>query len=115
MSSKEDWPSTEAVVYSVGWFDPSRNDFGHYKVVYSYRVGEERYIGEFRDYINRPREYLHPNDTISIRYNPEVPSKSFYPLAHSATNRRLFSFAIAVGLATIVLLILYFTKSLNQH
>lgn len=110
MSSKEDWPATDALVYSVEWFDPSRNDFGHYDVVYSYRIGEERYVGRFSDYIEGTTEYLHSGDTISIRYNPEAPGKSSYPLVHSATNRRLAFIGIGLGLAAAVMLVLYFTS-----
>lgn len=103
---KDQWRTVEALVYSVEWIDPSRNDYGHYKVVYSYKVGEERYVGEFRDYTAGKDGYLHPNDTISIQYNPENPTRSFYPLVHSATKRRLNAAGIGCAVAIVYLLIL---------
>ena len=47
---REQWPPTDGLIFSVEWFEPTRNDFGHYTVIYSYRVGDARFTGEFRDY-----------------------------------------------------------------
>jgi hypothetical protein len=49
ISGKADWHSATANIYSVEWIEPNRNDFGHYNVVYSYRVNDEMYTGEFSD------------------------------------------------------------------
>jgi hypothetical protein len=71
---KEQWPITEALVFSVDWTEPSRNDSSHYTVIYSYRVGEELYTGQFRDYTGEQDSYLHQDDVISVRYCPELPA-----------------------------------------
>ena len=104
---KEQWQITEAIVFSVDWFEPTRYDFGHYTVVYSYRVDNERFTGEFRDYTDERDDYLHRDDAISIRYCPEHPDRSFYPGAKSAIDKRLLFLGIGAGLAVIVLLITY--------
>lgn len=49
-SNKADWRLTTATVYSADWVPRTRNDFGHFNVVYSYRVDNEYYTGEFNDY-----------------------------------------------------------------
>jgi hypothetical protein len=103
---KEQWPATDALVYSVDWIEPSREDFGHYTVVYSYRVDDERYTGEFRDY-NEQGNSLHRDDVISIRYCPERPAKSFYPDVKSALSKRVLFLSVGAGIALIVLMIVY--------
>ena len=107
MTSRADWQSTTANVYSVEWIEPNRNDFGHYNVVYSYRVNAEMYIGEFADYGSADESYLKRDDSIQIRYDPANPKRSFYPEARGATKRRLFFAGLGLGLALIVMLIVY--------
>jgi hypothetical protein len=104
------WPTVKGLVYSVDWIDPSRNDFGHYNVVYSYRVGEKRFTGSFADYGEASEDYLHPDDMIDIQYNPERQDQSFYPLVRKATNLRLLFIAIGLGAGLIALLILFLTR-----
>lgn len=79
MPSKADLITTQALVYSVDWFQGNRNDLPHYTVVYSYQVGDDWYTGTFYDYGHKEQDsYLHRDDTITIRYNPANPQKSFY-------------------------------------
>ncbi len=104
---KEGWLPTKALVYSVEWIDPSRNDFGHYSVVYSYRANDELYTGKFNDYGPESETYLHPKDVIDIQYNPEHLEDSYYPLVRTATKRRVLSFAIGLAIGIAVLLIVY--------
>jgi hypothetical protein len=104
---KEQWPIAEALVFSVDWVEPTRNDFGHYTLVYSYRVDNERFTGEFRDYTEERDNYLHRDDVISIRYCPEHPSRSFYPETKSVADKRLLFLGIGAGLAVIVFAIVY--------
>jgi hypothetical protein len=106
---KEYWPTTEALVYSVEWFEATHDDYANYLVVYSYRVGDQRYTGEFRDYGTHLEGFLHRNDTISVRYSPENPEKSYFPQRNSALNRRLLAIGIGAGFAVIVMLIVYFS------
>jgi hypothetical protein len=113
---KELWGTAEALVYSVDRYDPtgsSADDYPHYTVVYSYRAGEERYTGKFDDYRDGSDSYFHAGDSVSIRYCPERPERSFYPEAKSATNRRLLAFGVGAGLAVIVMLIVYFDGGLR--
>jgi len=110
MSSKQNWPSTEALVYSVEWFDPSRADSGHYKVEYSYRIGDERYTGEFYDYGSSQESYLHRDDTIRIEYDPSRPQHSRYPEAREPRFAlpEWATWALRILVGALVLLILCF-------
>ena len=82
MSDKKTWPTTQGLVYSVEWFDGSRQDEPHYAVTYSYRVDGE-YVGTFNDYISQSDDYLHRDDTITIAYDPAKPEHSFTPMRPS--------------------------------
>jgi hypothetical protein len=114
ISKKADWQLATANVYSVEWIEPSRNDFGHYNVVYSYRVNDEMYEGEFCDYGAVGESYLKRDDSIQIRYNPSNPRKSFYPEARTAAKRRLFFVGLGLGLAALVMLIVYLNGGFKQ-
>ena len=114
ISKKSDWQITTANIYSADWIDPTRNDFGHYNVVYSYRVGEEIYIGEFSDYRSATDSYLKRDETIQIRYNPFKPKQSFYPERRSAAKRRIFWASLGLGLALVILLIVYLNGGFKQ-
>jgi Protein of unknown function (DUF3592) len=105
--TKANWPMTTANIYSVESIDANRNDFGHYNVVYSYRVNDEMYTGEFSDYGSENESYLKRDDSIQIRYDPSNPKKSFYPEVRSATKRRLFYFGLGLAIALIVMLIVF--------
>ena len=107
---KEQWQIADALVYSVDWIQGSRNDEPHYDVVYSYKVGEERYTGQFSDYGADKR--FHADDTISIRYCPEHPAKSFCPDARAPLVSRWMLFAVMMGTAAVVFLMVYFS---NRH
>jgi len=118
MTPKELWQTAEALVYSVERFDPDgrgEEDYGHYTVVYSYRVGEDRHTGEFNDYCDATDSYFHRDDTISVKYCPEHPEKSFYPDAESAKNKRLIAIGFGACLAVIVMLIVYFSGGFRSH
>jgi hypothetical protein len=102
---KEQWQMAEALIYSCDWIKPDERSEGYYGVVYSYKVGEERYTGEFSDYSSdKP---LHRDDVISIRYCPEQPQKSFYPKRETAIGRRLLLYGISFGGGMLVVLIKY--------
>ena len=60
---------------------------GHYWVVISYTVNGEIYSGRFIDFGLQAEEYFHRGDTLTIRYNPQRPSKFYYP--ELRTQRRL--------------------------
>jgi hypothetical protein len=111
MPSNDDWPTTKGLVFSVEWFEGGRYSYPNYEVVYSYEVDDTSYSGRFRDYIGMSDDYFHRDDTIEIRYNPQKPGKSYYPLAHSDRSRRLFAFGIGAAAGLIALVFLY----LNQH
>ena len=84
---------TEALIYSLDLIKPSRDE-PHYDVVYSYKVGEERYTGQFSDYYRGDSHSpLHVNGIISIRYCPEHPAKSYYPDAQPPAVSRWMLFA----------------------
>jgi hypothetical protein len=104
---KEGWLPAKGLIYSIEWIEPSRNDFGHYNVVYSYRVNDEMHTGHFRDYTSPVDDYLHRDDTIDIQYNPKHEEQSHYPLAQSAINGRLTFFSIGAILGAVVMLIVY--------
>lgn len=106
-SYKEGWLPAKGLIYSVEWIDPSRNDFGHYNVVYSYKVNDETYTGHFRDYRSPTDDYLHRDDAIDIQYNPEHFERSHYPRVQSATKRRLAFISIGFAVAIVVLFIVY--------
>src|ERR1017187_1264786 len=98
MAKNQDWQLVIANVFSAEWIDATRNDFGHYSLVYTYRVGDEIYRGESSDYRPAADEYLKRDDSIQVRYDPSNPKRSFYPEARSATNKRLFFFGIGAGI-----------------
>ena len=104
---KENWTPAKALVYSVEWIEPSRNDFGHYNVVFSYHAGGEIYAGNFSDYGTATEDYLRRDDDIDIRYNPNRPQQNYYPLARSATNRRLIFISIGLVFGVVALLCLF--------
>lgn len=114
ISGKADWYSATANIYSVEWIEPNRNDFGHYNVVYSYRVNDEMYTGEFSDYGSGDESYLKRDDSIQIRYSPSNPSKSFYPEVRTATKKRLFFAGLGLGLGAVVMLIVYLNGGFKQ-
>jgi len=111
---KEQWQITDALVSSVEWIEPSRYEGGHYDVVYSYKVGEERYTGEFSDYVSRDNP-LHANDIISIRYCPEHPEKSYSPDLQGSTIPRLAVIAVGGAIGLIVFLIALLSGSLSKR
>ncbi len=111
--AKDGWYPAKGLVYSVDWIDPSRYDYGHYDVVYSYRVADEEYIGQFSDYTSADADCLHKGDTIDILYNPAKPKKSFYSAAGKRISRLVFV-TIGVVVGIIVMLIAYFTGGLNS-
>ena len=90
----------------MDWFDPSRSYGGHFDIVYSYKVSEVRYTGQFSDY-SKSDKPLHVNDTIAIRYCPEHPDRSYYPKVQRDPYPHSLIFAIGVGAALIVFLIVY--------
>jgi hypothetical protein len=105
---KQDWQLTTANVYSVEWIEPSRNDWGHYEVTYSYRAGDEYYTGHVSDYSFASTTFLKRNDSIEIRYNPQNPRKSYYPDAQRPIISKL-SLALIGGLSlgALVMLSMY--------
>jgi hypothetical protein len=102
---EEQWPTTDALIHSVEWIPPCRNDWGHYSVKYSYSVEGEQYTGKFNDYTDQTNSYLRPDGVISIRYRPDKRAKNYYPERKSATVRRLIS--IGVGLVFAISMIWY--------
>ena len=76
-------------------------------MVYSYKVGEDRYTGEFSDYSREQDTPLYGNDVISIRYCPEHPARSYYPEIQNTANPRLLIFAIGAGVGLLVLIVAY--------
>ena len=78
---KSQWPTTQALVYTVDWYDATRSDPGHYDVTFSYNVDGARYTGTFSDYGKSDEPYLHRNDEITIRYNAAHPQQCEYPAA----------------------------------
>ncbi|MBS1820440.1 MAG: DUF3592 domain-containing protein [Acidobacteria bacterium] len=113
-SGRSDWQITPANVYSVDWIDPSRNDWGHYEVVYSYRVGNDFFTGRFSDYGSPAESYLKRDDTIHIRYNPSNSKKSFYPDARQPSIKKVSLALIGVGIGLLVMLIVYLSGGFNS-
>ncbi len=110
---RELWTSAKALVYSVQWIEPTHDDYGHYDVVFSYRAAGELYTGTFTDYGKAAEDYLHKEDVIDILYDPDHPERNFYPRVRTATNRRLISFFIGIGIAIVVLLVSFLKKHFN--
>jgi hypothetical protein len=111
---REQWPTTQGLVYSVNWFEPTYDNEGypHYTVVYSYRIGTERYVGQFDDYHLMTDAYLRKDDSILIHYCPEQPEKSYYADAQSANKKGLVAIGIgaALGIAAVIWLLLLHTR-----
>ena len=103
---KEQWPTTQGLVYSVDWFEPrsDKENYPHYTVVYSYRIGDDRYVGTFADYRSMMDGYFRKDDSILIHYCPEHPEKSYYADVQSATKKRLVAFGIGAALGIVVLI-----------
>jgi Protein of unknown function (DUF3592) len=106
---KDQWQIAEALVYSSEWILPTRNNFGHYRVVYSYRAGGERYTGESAHYGNEKDSYLRRDDVITIRYCPETPAESYYPDAKKRIPKWLLFLSIEAGVVLAALLVFYFS------
>jgi hypothetical protein len=108
---RQDWQLTIANVYSVEWIEPSRNDWGHYDVTYSYRAGNEYYTGHFSDYTSVNATFLKRNDSIEIRYNPQNARKSYYPDAKRPIISKM-SLALIGGLSigAVVMLSMYLSS-----
>ncbi len=105
ITGKDKWLLTTAVVYSYEWADLEDqvdSEVGFHNVVYSYRVGDERYVGKFAYYGYQAESYLHRGDTFTIRYNPSHPERSYYPELRTRHKFVLIAFAIGAIAALIV-------------
>jgi hypothetical protein len=104
-TGKDLWTPITAVVFSCEWTSlPNQTDseVGHYHVVYSYSVANERYVGRFVDYGLQQESYLHPGDTFTIRYDPSHPSRSYYPDLRTRRSFLLICAGIGAGLGLLV-------------
>jgi hypothetical protein len=73
------WQSKEATIYSAEWIDPQGEQRGCWRVAYSYRVGDEYYSGQFTDWSSADISSYRKNETLSIEYSIEDPSRSRVP------------------------------------
>jgi Protein of unknown function (DUF3592) len=78
-SGQGSWQSKEATIYSAEWIDPQGEERGCWQVTYSYRVGEEYYSGKFTDWSSADISSYRKNETLSIEYSIEDPSRSRVP------------------------------------
>jgi hypothetical protein len=100
---KNSWPKTLAHVYSVEEIEAEYgNQIAGYNVVYSYSVGNGRYVGKFSD----SHTSLRKGEIVSVRYCPEHPDRSFYPMATGLSGRGLIVVALGAGAALAVLFVL---------
>jgi len=102
---KASWIPTVATVYSVVWFEASRNNDAHYDVTFSYRVNGELETGHFTDYTSEADSYLKRGDEIEVLYNPANPCKTYYPYVHTATKRRLIACGLGFALGAVALIL----------
>jgi hypothetical protein len=109
-TNRQGWVAAKGLVYSAEWIEPSRNDRGHYNVVFSYNVDGEFYTGEFTDYGTASEEYLHRDDSVDILYDPNSPKHSFYSKVSAEDNRPLIALGIVGAMALIAMLIIYLIK-----
>jgi hypothetical protein len=112
---KDRWLSTTGTVYSVEWRGLSNqvdSPVGYYDVVFSYRATDQIYTGKFSDYGMEAEGYLHPDNTIEIRYDPSHPQRNYYPELRTYTNYRLLCFSVGVTIAIVVMVIAYLRGNL---
>ena len=122
ITGKDKWLPATATVYSREYTDLNpgaqadlpglietnvEDEVGNYRVTYSYAVAGEYYNGVFNDFGSADEVYVNRGDTLTIRYNPRNPAKSYYPGARTQTRFNLISLAIGAvfGLAALVLLV----------
>jgi hypothetical protein len=73
------WQSEQAAIYSAEWIDPQGEQRGCWRVTYSYRVGDEYHGGQFTDWSSADISSYRKNETLSIEYSIEDPSRSRVP------------------------------------
>ena len=107
ITGKDKWTPTVATVFSYAFTQGYRQvgAVGYHVVVYSYSVEGARYSGNFSDYGRQDDEYLKPNDTFPIKYNPRHPSRSYYPDLRTRRQAAVINFAIGFALGALVLAI----------
>ena len=93
LTGRDKWASIDALVFSSEYVPYQRTALAHYHVIHSYKVGEERYVGEFDDFSVRPR--FKREETISVRFNPRAPKRSYYP--EQWTDTMFFIAAFTLG------------------
>jgi hypothetical protein len=114
VTGKDRWTSTPATVFSyacTSLASQADSSVGHHHVVYSYSVASERYSGEFVDYGTQEEEYLKPNDTLAIKYDPRHPSRSYYPELRTRRNLAVICFSIGLALALLVFLVNFLARA----
>lgn len=105
ITGKDRWVPTNAEIFSCDWADLEDqidSDVGYYNVVYSYVVAGERYVGKFTDFGFQRESYFRRGDTFIVRYDPNRPSRSYYPDLRFRYRFHLICAGIGAGLALLV-------------
>lgn len=105
LTGKDRWVPTEAEIFSCDWADLEDqidSEVGYYRVVYSYVVADERYVGKFTDFGLQKESYFRRGDTFIVRYNPNRPSRSYYPELRSRYKFHLICAGVGAGAALLV-------------
>ncbi len=117
ITGKDNWVPTKATVYSREYTDlPNQinSEVGHYHVTYTYAVNGEFYDGRFVDFGRQDEEYFKRCDTLTVRYDPRNPSKSYYPDLRTQSQFRLICFGIGAALGLVVI-ILFVVAQHRRH
>jgi hypothetical protein len=102
LTGRDTWPEADGFVFSSEYVPHQHHARSHYHVVYSYKVDDERYVGQFDDFLSEQR--FRVDEPITIRFNPKNPNRSYF--LDQQTDTLFFVTAIFFGvvLACIVII-----------
>jgi hypothetical protein len=83
------WQEIEAHVFSVHHTKKVDLQPEHHAVTYSYTVGGELYLGDFRDYA--PACSISRGDKLTVLYNPRDPQQNRVPRPNSFGWKQILS------------------------
>jgi hypothetical protein len=103
--STRDWVSINATIFSANYIDSGGEERPFWRVVYSFRVDDDYYSGEFTDFANDSEVEYHKDESLSIEYLAANPNKNRVPGATTYWSKARIPFAIGALLALAVALI----------
>ena len=95
----DQWPETEALVYSSTWDDYAGSDspVGETKVTYSYRVAGDLSTGVAAWTDPHGLNTYRKGDPITVRVDPKRPLRSYCPNKEQVSSGMLFGFIFGFG------------------